>query len=273
MGSFLGNKKKRSNLRPPPGYPQRRAPPPQIVEVKRRFSSMKSKALIYSILGAAASAVVGFVLNAALPSFPGLSIGATAAVAVLFAYLAVNQALNAYSYYLFMRLKMELSAPKQAVEAPSAAPQPPQPVQRITVPPVETAPPISRPTVNVEVPPVVQAKPKPAPAAVTQEKPGEALQPQEPVIEIKEAAPTSPPVEVRPPQPPVKQATTSAVQPRFEEPRVSPQPLKPVQPPTTPAAVPSQPASSGKKVCPYCGRELPYGDLHVICPYCGRRLK
>ncbi len=31
--------------------------------------------------------------------------------------------------------------------------------------------------------------------------------------------------------------------------------------------------SETKKVCPYCGRELPYGDIHIICPYCGHRLK
>ncbi|MEM1508925.1 MAG: hypothetical protein QW291_04810 [Thermofilaceae archaeon] len=28
-----------------------------------------------------------------------------------------------------------------------------------------------------------------------------------------------------------------------------------------------------EKKCPYCGRTLPYGDVHVACPYCGRRLK
>ncbi|MEZ0345454.1 MAG: hypothetical protein ABWK01_02780 [Infirmifilum sp.] len=35
---------------------------------------------------------------------------------------------------------------------------------------------------------------------------------------------------------------------------------------------PQAPGSSGK-VCPNCGRELPYGDLHLICPYCGAPLK
>lgn len=29
----------------------------------------------------------------------------------------------------------------------------------------------------------------------------------------------------------------------------------------------------GKRKCPYCGRELPFGDVHIVCPYCGRRLK
>ncbi|MCD6357167.1 MAG: hypothetical protein J7L75_01155 [Thermoproteales archaeon] len=32
-------------------------------------------------------------------------------------------------------------------------------------------------------------------------------------------------------------------------------------------------AGEGRKKCPYCGRELPFGDVHIICPYCGRRLK
>jgi len=29
----------------------------------------------------------------------------------------------------------------------------------------------------------------------------------------------------------------------------------------------------GAKLCPYCGRELPLGDIHVFCPFCGKRLK
>jgi len=36
---------------------------------------------------------------------------------------------------------------------------------------------------------------------------------------------------------------------------------------------PVRQSKSMKKVCPYCGRELPYGDIHIVCPYCGRRLK
>jgi hypothetical protein len=32
-------------------------------------------------------------------------------------------------------------------------------------------------------------------------------------------------------------------------------------------------AMTEKKKCPYCGRVLPFGDVHVVCPYCGRRLK
>ena len=29
----------------------------------------------------------------------------------------------------------------------------------------------------------------------------------------------------------------------------------------------------GEKKCPYCGRVLPFGDIHTICPYCGKRLR
>jgi len=36
---------------------------------------------------------------------------------------------------------------------------------------------------------------------------------------------------------------------------------------------PVKQSKNAKKVCPYCGRELPYGDIHIVCPYCGRRLK
>lgn len=28
-----------------------------------------------------------------------------------------------------------------------------------------------------------------------------------------------------------------------------------------------------EKKCPFCGRVLPFGDVHTICPYCGRRLR
>lgn len=30
---------------------------------------------------------------------------------------------------------------------------------------------------------------------------------------------------------------------------------------------------SAEKKCPYCGRMLPFGDIHTLCPYCGRRLR
>jgi len=28
-----------------------------------------------------------------------------------------------------------------------------------------------------------------------------------------------------------------------------------------------------KKKCPFCGRVLPFGDVHTVCPFCGKRLK
>ncbi|QOJ78279.1 hypothetical protein IG193_05785 [Infirmifilum lucidum] len=96
-----------------------------------------------------------------------------------------------------------------------------------------------------------------------------------------------------------------AVQPtviRPAQPRIQPRPQQPiqaeqVQPPIMPArrwpgtATPAQPAHldvqprvmepqpspfaerQESKRCPNCGRELPYGDLHVICPFCGTPLK
>lgn len=47
-----------------------------------------------------------------------------------------------------------------------------------------------------------------------------------------------------------------------------------VRSPSTPSEIQARPAERGlKKKCPYCERELPYGDIHIICPFCGRRLK
>ncbi len=89
---------------------------------------------------------------------------------------------------------------------------------------------------------------------------------------------------------------------RPAQPRVQPKPQQPiqteqVQPPVMPikkwpgTATPAQraplnlqpqvmepqtsPFTEGQesKRCPNCGRELPYGDLHVICPFCGTPLK
>lgn len=28
-----------------------------------------------------------------------------------------------------------------------------------------------------------------------------------------------------------------------------------------------------RKTCPYCGKELPFGDVHIYCPFCGKKLK
>lgn len=51
------------------------------------------------------------------------------------------------------------------------------------------------------------------------------------------------------------------------------------RPGASPAAQAERAAKSEPKIvavrkkCPYCNRDLPYGDVHVVCPYCGRRLK
>jgi len=61
---------------------------------------------------------------------------------------------------------------------------------------------------------------------------------------------------------------------RAQETVIAPQPFKPestVQP--APAVMSTPRTMTEKKKCPYCGRPLPFGDVHVVCPYCGRRLK
>jgi len=30
---------------------------------------------------------------------------------------------------------------------------------------------------------------------------------------------------------------------------------------------------ASKKTCPYCGGDLPLGDIHIFCPHCGRKLR
>ena len=71
----------------------------------------------------------------------------------------------------------------------------------------------------------------------------------------KEAIPTAPV------QPPVSRPITEAVksQPKQSYAQVS--------------EVPREPSVTRGKVCPYCGRELPLGDIHVFCPFCGKKLK
>jgi hypothetical protein len=61
---------------------------------------------------------------------------------------------------------------------------------------------------------------------------------------------------------------------RAQETVIAQQPSKPesvVQP--APAVLSTPRTVTEKKKCPYCGRPLPFGDVHVVCPYCGRRLK
>jgi len=61
---------------------------------------------------------------------------------------------------------------------------------------------------------------------------------------------------------------------RAQETVITQQPSKPesmVQP--APAVLSTPRTTTEKKKCPYCGRPLPFGDVHIVCPYCGRRLK
>lgn len=70
----------------------------------------------------------------------------------------------------------------------------------------------------------------------------------------------------------------SALSTQEQEVALAPQPppRSPKTPVERPAAVAQslpRAAVSEKKKCPYCGRVLPFGDVHVVCPYCGRKLK
>uniref|UniRef100_A0A7C4B8S0 Zinc ribbon domain-containing protein n=1 Tax=Thermofilum pendens TaxID=2269 RepID=A0A7C4B8S0_THEPE len=72
-------------------------------------------------------------------------------------------------------------------------------------------------------------------------------------------APRSSPVAVQP------TVTTVAVSQSHETVVQPARPTPRIQTPQAPLARPP--------TCPQCGRELPYGDLHLICPFCGFRLK
>jgi hypothetical protein len=89
------------------------------------------------------------------------------------------------------------------------------------------------------------------------------------------------PVIARPPPttPQRKYEAPPVEQPPIEQPRRAPTQLvrqEPVQ-----VVVPVEPkqeqfleaGQDSIKRCPHCGRELPYGDLHIICPYCGKYLR
>jgi hypothetical protein len=82
--------------------------------------------------------------------------------------------------------------------------------------------------------------------------------------------PQAPPAQQprRPPHPPLVTAQPTATTAATQRHEVI---VRPVQPAPRAQAAPVTPASS--PTCPQCGRELPYGDLHLICPFCGSRLK
>lgn len=72
-------------------------------------------------------------------------------------------------------------------------------------------------------------------------------------------------LEVAEPAPPIRERAAAPA------PQPVPRAVKPAV--EQPVAVTQRAAVSEKKKCPYCGRVLPFGDVHVVCPYCGRRLK
>lgn len=84
-----------------------------------------------------------------------------------------------------------------------------------------------------------------------------------------------PPLPSRPPPQQVPRPAPVAVQPpattTTQQHEVPMQPIRPVQPIQRTQALHAVRAEAPS--CPQCGRELPYGDLHLLCPFCGFRLK
>jgi len=75
-----------------------------------------------------------------------------------------------------------------------------------------------------------------------------------------------------------KERELAAVQPTaLQTVRPAPEVTKPRPRPTKSPSIPAVPrevsARTSGKICPYCGRELPLGDIHVFCPFCGKKLK
>lgn len=237
MSPIFGGKKKKKS--PPRVQRSQKTQVSSIIEIRRRFLKMKQKAMIYAVIGAIVAAILGLLPLFVVQLKDSVAIGMSLAAALFLGYLSVAEITNAFSYYLFARIKEELKGkqlPSQQVVVPTPQPAPmqvqPKPIQPM---PVQTS-------VIPSAPPVKKIEQK---------------QPHQPV-----SVPTKPVVQriqsVSPPmvsaQPPVK-------------------PQQPIKAPQITTSQPSIPSTSGKKKCPYCGRELPYGDLHVICPFCGRRLK
>lgn len=71
------------------------------------------------------------------------------------------------------------------------------------------------------------------------------------------------------PQPQLVRRPTETTTPQRGEPLLTRPPVRAIElPPPSPVE-----ENAETKRCPYCGRELPYGDLHIICPFCGRALR
>ncbi|PLJ77223.1 MAG: hypothetical protein B7L53_07365 [Thermofilum sp. NZ13] len=107
-----------------------------------------------------------------------------------------------------------------------------------------------------------------------------AVQPQAPVaqayqpkatrpVQVQEAQLSSP--ILRPPQVVRAQAPPVTRQPRAVVPASVP--IAAAQPRAVELQATPPVAQADVKRCPKCGRELPYGDLHIICPFCGTPLK
>uniref|UniRef100_A0A7J3X8J1 Zinc ribbon domain-containing protein n=1 Tax=Thermofilum pendens TaxID=2269 RepID=A0A7J3X8J1_THEPE len=96
------------------------------------------------------------------------------------------------------------------------------------------------------------------------------VRPAVPAVPAAQAPPsTRPSVQQPRPAPLVAQPTTTAAVSQRRETLV--RPIRPVQP--APRIQAALAALTPSPTCPQCGRELPYGDLHLLCPFCGFRLK
>ena len=189
-----------------------------------------------------------YLIGVILERPPLLSVLALVVTAALSTFLVVK----AYAIYLYFRT---IDALTKMMEGRVPQPAMPQPTPMATPTPTPT--------------PTAPARVMPARAPVSRETTPVAPSP----VVTPRAAPTRPPTPTVPPRQvtPQVQPAQRAVQPSASQPqRVQPQPR-----PTAPVAQPQpQPAPSvSSKKCPYCGRVLPFGDLHTVCPYCGRRLK
>lgn len=265
MSPLFGGKKKTRRVPSQPPKPRSATP---IYEIRKRFQKMKQRAAMYAVIGVILTASIGLSPMLVSQISSNLAIGLAIPVAIIFTYLSIVEAVNAYSYYLFARVREEIKS--GAARPPQAAAIPIQPAPQ----PISTQPVSIQPTIpRSEVPQPIKAPPQlQRPEASRPVIPETSVQiPARETVAIRQ-----PPVAIQPPprekvlheKPPGQK-----VVPKLE---LEPQPLA-KQTPSVPSIVPrQQPASQqtgGKKKCPYCGRELPYGDLHVICPFCGRRLK
>ncbi|HFC49337.1 MAG TPA: hypothetical protein ENJ59_01245 [Thermofilum sp.] len=168
--------------------------------------------------------------------------------------LSVFLVVKAYTVYLYFRLVDALTrltesvAPRQVQPTAPVTPQPPQQVARPHIQP-------QIPQQQIPAQSLPQTQPR-------QHTPSSQLIPTQRNVPLSRETIQQPPLR-----------TPSVQQPATTIPR---QPSPPQPTPSKPFAAPSisPPATqTEKKRCPYCGRELPFGDLHTVCPYCGRRLK